>query len=517
MLLLLEFCVLLLTVNCDAVQFNQVPLAAADEWNSNRFPSPNATAHTAADEWNLKTFPSPNATAHLVFDTVNSLLTHWPNTKYHSGHTIVPGTIPTGTLLYHGRDDPDVPIAREWAAIDSEFARLFCLEPVNCWLLTLVATRPLRVLYFDGSSATKMPDGPMDTQDLLAWGAVLPERATQDWEYKRLNRLCDTLGFDAYVRMQMNFEVMLCSFTDGVQIQTLARLEDEPRFPHYAYPFMHSSTWHDHYPGETRVQLDLTHVISLYDTALAPSLISSRYGQARWEHRVLGIDERDTDAVLARVQAIPMHPSRSGIDWRALFHSIRNRYAARLEVLQVLLTENTSPKRAFVLIKMLLAPYRLHSALEPPPSRSDSTWAAPVFRLCATAHTLFAESEPVQATLTASERLLLSAARETNREICRTLVGMWAEGVTSSLSDERLTQSWRVEVERLMDWLGWGVWTKCRPECVFPESCYLPGAPFSMEEWNTNPRPRCLRLFQPYSDLPESIADELLKNRVIGA
>ncbi|KAJ7262775.1 hypothetical protein B0H12DRAFT_1104389, partial [Mycena haematopus] len=60
------FWVLLLTVNCNAVQGNQIPLAAPDEWN-------------------LKTFPSPNATGHLVFDTVSSLLQHWPNTKYYNG------------------------------------------------------------------------------------------------------------------------------------------------------------------------------------------------------------------------------------------------------------------------------------------------------------------------------------------------------------------------------------------------------------------------------------------------
>ncbi|KAF8170745.1 hypothetical protein K438DRAFT_2024317 [Mycena galopus ATCC 62051] len=486
----LNFGVLLLTVNCNAVQFNQVPLAVPDDWN-------------------LKTFPSPNATGHLVFDTVSSLLHHWQNTKFHSGHTIVPGTIPTGTLLYHGRNDPDVPSAREWVATDTEFARIFCAEPINCWLLTLVATRPLRVLYFDGSSATKMPDGPMDTQDLLTWGAVRPERATLEWEYVRLNRLCDTLGFDAYVRMQMNFEVMLCNFTDGVQTQTLARLEEEPRFPHYGYAFMHSSTWHDHYPGDTRFQLDLTHVVSLYDTTLAPSLVSSRYGEVRRDHRVLGIDERDARAVLARVQAIPLHPSSSGIDWRTLFHGIRDRYATRLEVLQGVLADN-SARRAFLLIRTLLVPYRLYSAVVPPPNHSDTAWAEPVFRLCATAHTHFAESDSVQSTLTASEQLLLTAARETNREICRTLVGMWAEGVldSTSLSDSRLTRRWRSEVDRLMDWLGWDSWTKCRPECAFPESCYLPGAPFSMKEWNGS-TPRCVRLFEPYSGLPDDDEDIL--------
>lgn len=88
-------------------------------------------------------------------------------------------------------------------ANDIEFARVICLDSEPCWLLTLVTTRPLRVLYFDGSSATKNPDGPMDSQDLVTWGAVMPERATLEWEYPRLHRLCDlagTLGIDAYVR-----------------------------------------------------------------------------------------------------------------------------------------------------------------------------------------------------------------------------------------------------------------------------------------------------------------------------
>ncbi|KAJ7902722.1 hypothetical protein B0H14DRAFT_1145388 [Mycena olivaceomarginata] len=480
--LLLYFWLLLLaTATCNAIQFNQVPLSAPQDWN-------------------LNTLPSPNATGHIVFDTVSSLLEHWPNTKYHSGHTIVPGTIPAGTLLYHGRNDPDVPTAREWAATDSEFARLFCVEPEDCWLLTVVTTRPLRVLYFDGSSANKMPDGPMDIQDLLIWGAVHPERANPDWEYERLNRLCDTFGFDAYIRMQLNFEIMLCNFTDGVEVQTFVRLEDEERFPHYAYAFYHSSAWHDHYPGDSRFHLDLTHAISLYDTALAPSLVSSRHGQTRRDHRVLGIDEHDTRALLARVRALRLESfsSNSGIDWRAMFHSIRDRYATRLEVLQSVLTEDTPVQSAFILLQTLLAPYRLHSAVARS-NGSDTAWATPVFRLCATADTLFAESESVQATLTPSEHLLLTAARETNREICRTLVVMWAEGVVSLSSESRWR--WRAEVDRLMDWLGWAAWNNCRPACVFPESCYFPGAPFSMEEW-TSWTPRCVRLFEPYYGIP---------------
>ncbi|KAK7018637.1 J domain-containing protein [Favolaschia claudopus] len=464
-----------------------------------------------SDDWDLRTPPNPNTTGHLVFDTVSSLLVHWPNTNYHNGHTIVPGTIPTGMLLYHGRNDPDAPTAREWVSTDPEFARLFCVEPTDCWLLTVVTTRPLRILYFDGSSATKMPDGPMDSQDLLIWGEVLPERATPEWEYERLHNLCDNFEFDGILRMQLNFELMLCSFTDGVTTQSLVRLEDEERFPHYAYGFLDSSRWNDDFPGLSRIHLDLTRLISLYDTSLAPSLIPFRYGKSRRAHRVLGIDDRDTQAVLASVRALSStHPPGSGIDWRNMFQSIRDRYAIRLEVLHDVLAEDDSSmqQRAFRIIQMLLLPYRLHNAVPSSSDSADEMWAAPVFRLCAAAHTSFAESDSVRAKFTASEHLLLAAVRETHKEICRTLVGMWADGVvyntaSKSTSDEtELVRRWRREVQRLMEWLGWSEWVKCRPACVFPESCYYPGAPFSMEEWNST-TPRCVRLFEPYAGIPE--------------
>ncbi|KAJ7076541.1 hypothetical protein B0H15DRAFT_863643 [Mycena belliarum] len=454
-----------------------------------------------ADEWGLNAPPNPNSTGHLVFDTVSSLLQHWPNTQYHTGHTIVPGTISTGTLLYHGRGDAHPPTASEWVSTDPEFGRLFCTKIESCWLLTFIATRPLRVLYFDGSSATKAPDGPMDTQDLLAWGVVSPECANVSWEYRRMERLCSMGGFDAYVRMQLNFEIMLCSFTDGVQIASGSHLEAEPIFPHHGYAFVHSSKWHDSYPGETRIQLDLTQLVSLYDVELAPSLVAHRAGQPRHAHRLLGIDERDTAAVLERVRAITFGPGiGSGVDWQAQFQVIRHRYATRLELLQLTL-DNGAAEHAFHQLQILLTPYRLRSAI-PPPAGRDTAWAGPVFRACAQGHTAFTES--MQAAFTASEWLLLSTMQETTREICRVLVRMWADGVLalrgSSAIPDSLAPKWKTEVDALVGWLGWSEWTKCRPACAPDESCYLPGAPFSMEQWNVT-EPRCIRLIEPYSGL----------------
>jgi hypothetical protein len=73
---------------------------------------------------------------------------------------------------------------------------------VGCWQLTMVATRPLRVLYFDGSSAANIKDeGTMDAQDLLIWGHIDPARWVDD--RARINDLCtwgQEFGLDGYVR-----------------------------------------------------------------------------------------------------------------------------------------------------------------------------------------------------------------------------------------------------------------------------------------------------------------------------
>ena len=125
-------------------------------------------------------------------------------TKKNLGHTIVPGTIPIGTLLYHGTKKEEIPRTPEWTATDPEHSYIFCfdtLEDHGCWLVTLIVTRPLRVLYFDGSSATKFPGGSMDSQDILTWGEVRPKWLFE--EDKRLGDLCKwgkQYGIDGYVR-----------------------------------------------------------------------------------------------------------------------------------------------------------------------------------------------------------------------------------------------------------------------------------------------------------------------------
>jgi hypothetical protein len=126
---------------------------------------------------------------------------------------MVPATIPRGTILYHGRTDDHVPDVPDWLAFDFEHAYIFCMGPSGCYVISLQAKRDLRLLYFDGSSAAKMDDGPLDTQDIVARGKPQSDKPTSERE--RIVLLCDwgkPFGLDGFVRMEFHLSVPM-SFT----------------------------------------------------------------------------------------------------------------------------------------------------------------------------------------------------------------------------------------------------------------------------------------------------------------
>ncbi|KAJ7595085.1 hypothetical protein C8J56DRAFT_1013055 [Mycena floridula] len=492
------------------------------------------------EKWDLSRAPSVNSTGNLVFATASSFLQHWGNTRYRNGHNLLLGTVPVNTLLYHGRRDEYVPTVPDWLAVDPEHSMLFCrsMNNTGCWHLTLVAARPLKVLYFDGSSAAKMEDGPMDTQDIVAWRKVLPQYFFD--ERRRLDDLCSwgkRFGLDGFVRMEMDFEIMMCNFTNGLEIVSMLDLHSESR-PRFSpeRPNLHRDNSHgpeelfagfrhNHVP-DSRIRLDYSSLISFYDTDLVPSLVNSRFGVTRLEHRLLGISDRDVEAVMDRLEFILSDEPRvnSGIDWETLLNVVQHRFAERLEILQYLLN-TTSPegyisraKQSQYQLHVMLQPYILRASI---PEASVSTgWAEPIFRLCSTSHTAFiTSSQRIQDSLTSGERLLLRAVDETNREICRTIVNLWVEGVQLGLDSsvelpgspkapeiDEVVPRWRDEINRLTKWLDFAIFVKCQPACDSESVCYLPTWPF----FGNRPRPPRGE-FPPPSE-PDMLLDEIWKD-----
>ncbi|ESK93244.1 hypothetical protein Moror_14595 [Moniliophthora roreri MCA 2997] len=534
-------------------QYLLIDISSASE------PIQSNTYHSQAPTWNLKTPPDPDATGNLIFDTAHSLLQNWPNTRYRNGHAVVPGAIPLGTLLYHGRHDPHFPNGSDWTSVDPEHSFLFCSH--SCWHLTLVTTRPLNVLYFDGSSAVKMRGGSLDVQDLLLWGERKDDKAFS--ENERLAELCEWvkqkgLGLDGFVRMEMDFEVMLCDFSPKGGLETVSFIHlangappstTSPNFsaiqiegskealaqsevPLRNFELVHSTSQHNHFPGETRIHLDLTRMVTLYDTELAPSLIAPRAAAAkehgRWGHRAAlpGIDPANVLAFRKRVEeAVKLgnKPKTSGVDWATMMNVIVKRYGTRLETLRYLLEMkpvaddgSDLARKAFTQLDIMLTPYIPHDA----PSLNETSGALAIYDLCSTSHTSYI-GRRASRSMTKSERMLLSAIQETTKEICRILVASWERGASAGISpkyqaygeridDEKLIEIWRNDVIGLMDWLDWSIWAKCRPACGDEEQCYLPTWPFfggpppadvyipdhmkptkeQEEEW-MKPKPRC--------------------------
>jgi hypothetical protein len=276
----------------------------------------------------------------------------------------------------------------------------------------------------------------------------------------------------------------------------------DPPFPAddlLAFETIFAGSWHNHYPGETRIRLDLTRLVSFYDAALAPSLVAYRASAERWEYRLQGISAVDLAAVKTRLRGVLAIDNdisnASGIDWQTLYRVVVDRYADRLETLEYIMSMTSSSnlhERARTIqmhLRIMLTPYIPYNTRPIPRSTADSipsvdgiiddAWAGPVWRACATKQTAHIHSSlALHSRLTTSEHLLLRALDGTNREICRVLVRMWAAGVHAGLDPllpreedrtssklSRTAESWRTDAHALIAWLDWSVWVKCRPAC----------------------------------------------------
>ncbi|KAH9028923.1 hypothetical protein EDB84DRAFT_1439467 [Lactarius hengduanensis] len=495
-------------------------------------------------EWNSP--PNPNSTHHLIFNSCKQFATTVAKHPPAEMATVLyPRQFPKGQFYTTG------------ARTDE-----FQMNPIGLRLTlnTLTSKRDLRLVYFDGSSATKMKDGPMDSQDVIVWGRPQPDKAFSERE--RIKALCDwgrPFGLDGFVRMQFHFEVMICDILDPMEVVTFLRLLPQsqttiprppPGFPplsklpipiplpplskppsgwHGSLPSDQRSFleaylaggWHDRAPGETRVHLDYSGLVTFYDTSLT-SLIESRHGKDRLHLRLEGISVLDSERVRAELQTVLTREQDggSGVDWGSIARVVTERYAGRLEHLRFLLSPNTKSadalERAAVAREQLfvmLAPYITTTDVpERLPASAGSSWAAPIAQRCATTQT----SHIPLGVLTPQEARIHAAVENTIQEICRRLVVVWVEFFDIEAADEaRATDASEMaheQISELMAWLDWSVWVRCEPGCglevrrlvlyflgrgltgtlAVKEVYYIPMWPFPMGGDPYDMTPRCI-------------------------
>ncbi|KAE9403351.1 hypothetical protein BT96DRAFT_1017059 [Gymnopus androsaceus JB14] len=359
---------------------------------ANQHPLP-TVFQSVSNDWDLNKPFTANTTVNLVFATASSLLQAAPNLRYRNGHTIVPGIVRPGTLLYHGREDSIIP-ATDWVAFDPEisydFCRVFTLSGGGCWHLTFAAARPLRVLYFDGASAAKLGGGEMDSQDIITWGEIRPDRVLE--EGLRIQNLCEwgkPLGLDGFVRIGCISEIMLCNFS-SVNLVSSQHLKSAPSKafpPPVVVPLkpipINSEGIIDlrvldrfsQYPGVMHARLDLSRLVSFYDEKLAPSLVAVRSDRPRLEHRLLGITEEDLVRAKKYLEEQVMETRWSSLegvgnhlDWPTHLHSIVELYGETFEDIWNLVNSTASlaarpatqrVKNVFQLVESLVPTIRL--------------------------------------------------------------------------------------------------------------------------------------------------------------
>ena len=234
-----------------------------------------------------------------------------------------------------------------------------------------------------------------------------------------------------------------------------------------------SGMWHGRSPGETRVKIDYSRVVSFFDPALS-SLIEARVGKPREEFRLDKISEADSKYVRDQVTDVFTRDGQgSGIDWGSITQVIVDRYGGRLELLRHILqnpeskrgvTEQVAEARSQVLI--MLTPYMITSAIPPNPTGPvDRSWIDPVVKHCASTHTAWAR----EALLTWQEKVIKEAVEEVLSRICRVLGGLWVDAFDSTEAGveehERFLRKWQLNIIELMDWLDWSIWLRCDPAC----------------------------------------------------
>lgn len=348
-------------------------------------------------------------------------------------------------------------------------------DQMHGYLHTYRTKHKLRLLYLDGQSAAKSQKGTLDMQDIvLLHSNPPPQEMTPDeygradpteilrgpgpmGEYERAERLC-TLAekewkgrIDGFLRMELGFEIILCSFEKHLHVDRIATINKPQQRQDDDFSLYQAVASRFDGIGGGRVELDLEHFVTLFDGFDALYFDDKAFPRIRNETDLI---EPIQTAIKQMVLDTKHVVSR---DWQAVTDLVVSRYANRiaylasgeLESMDVFKTE----------VENTFRPYIDDSHRQP--SAETERCATQFFR-----------SGPIPDVPAAK------AIYNITTTLCSSLRDAWQQD-----SLDRATLIMR----RLKSWLAWAVWKRCKG-CEYHEVCFLPIWPLGGQEYFDHPK-----------------------------
>ena len=417
----------------------------------------------------------PNA--NHIFNAIHSSMRQFGSSLNHNGMSVFWATVPQGTRLYHGTKTPFQVNGTEWLAFEPEFALKFtrvvgtspgdqprkrvsqtCMNAheekikPHGYLHTYLTKRQLRLLYLDGQSGTPSAKGTLDLQDYVILSG--PPDKSMHQEYDRAYESCRLAHsawggrIDGILRMETGFEIILCSFEDTMEVESIAQVMDQPtvRDANEQFDLYRAAMARADGIGGHRVWLDYQDFVTMF---ARPDILSFNDD----ERPRVKTSSPSLPVVRSAIKDMALRDHDPDVvDWQAVTDMVVSRYADRIEYLASGRGPDATTYQSEV-----------RRALQPFIDYSLRNSTAEVIRC---SHQFIPSS---------SDRSSLPrrAILNVTSTLCSTLLTASSSDVESSAGRER--------INGLKKWLGWTHWKKCRG-CGIHEVCFVPIFPWGTAE-----------------------------------
>ncbi|CAI7572245.1 unnamed protein product [Penicillium bialowiezense] len=384
----------------------------------------------------------------------------------------------------------------------------------------MTTTKELRVIYFDGHSATLTATGTLDSQIAILKNHV-PANPSEELIYdegKRAEQLCtlaSQLKIDGIMRMNAGFEILVCDphksgirelFTTNITVPRKQNRWEDPSLPrdHQHQPSLafgnvigeqngwewpQRNAWqygHEAVRGisENRVRLDTCRFASCLNESRRTDVRGNETYENGWGlrrgHRLLDASENDIATFrqwLARATSADENSKCSNKNWQAMAETIVHKYRGRAREILFNLEKNSSDAESihhmignvYMLTASILSPhleYPIVQSMANPETKNKTL---------ARCSTLYTESIALN-TLSEFEVLIKESTYIVVTRLCQWAwnVFEWTEGrmhnrlqqiaqtsTISSQGDKHTIQQeilqYQAETHSLLQWVGWDV------------------------------------------------------------